>query len=114
MKMKLALISALAVTIFVVQEPASAQADPLKYERVQSRGRDNAKEKDRGSAIFKSLGKLQKNPRYRGKVLGTVIRPSARNSNKFVYEVRILRPDDRVVLVYIDPRSGRVIGDVLR
>lgn len=109
-----ALMVALALVIFAVPEPNSVLADPLKYQRAQDRRGDKAKGKDRGSAVFRSLGNIQNNPRYRGRVLGTHLRPAGRNSNGFVFEVRILRPDDRVILVYVDPRTGKVIGDVLR
>lgn len=55
-----------------------------------------------------SLARLQNNPRYHGRVLSTHIR---RQGGRALYEVRILRPDDRVILVYIDPNTGGVVGD---
>lgn len=55
-----------------------------------------------------ALSRLQNNPRYYGRVLGTHLRKSGRN---YVYEVRILRPDDSVVIVFISPKTGGVIGD---
>ncbi len=58
--------------------------------------------------IAETLSRLKNNPRYRGRVLGTHIR---RNGGKYLYEVRILRRDDRVILVYIDPETGGVVGD---
>ncbi|MCB2101810.1 MAG: PepSY domain-containing protein, partial [Rhodobacterales bacterium] len=61
-------------------------------------------------SLSSALQRLQQNPRYQGRVLGTHIRKSDQSSEGYVYEVRILRPDDRVVLVYVDP-NGRVIGD---
>lgn len=58
--------------------------------------------------IAGALSRLQNNPRYRGRILGTHI---MRDGSRYLYEVRILRPDDRVVLVYIDPETGGVVGD---
>ncbi|MGB0682350.1 MAG: PepSY domain-containing protein [Magnetovibrionaceae bacterium] len=62
----------------------------------------------RSADISGALSRLANNPKYRGRVLGTHIRNTRRG---FVYEVRILRPDDRVILVYIDPETGGVVGD---
>ena len=61
--------------------------------------------------ILNSLSRLQNNPNYAGRVLSTQLRNSSRGP---LYEVRILRSDDRVVIVYIDPRTGGVVGDTLR
>ena len=58
--------------------------------------------------IAGALSRLKNNPRYRGRILGTHVK---RNAGRYLYEVRILRPDDRVILVYIDPRTGGVVGD---
>jgi hypothetical protein len=58
--------------------------------------------------ITETLSRLKNNPRYRGRVLGTHIR---RDGSRYLYEVRILRRDDRVILVYIDPETGGVVGD---
>jgi len=58
--------------------------------------------------IAGALSRLKNNPRYQGRILGTHVK---RNSGRLLYEVRILRPDDRVILVYIDPRTGGVVGD---
>jgi len=55
-----------------------------------------------------TLSRLKNNPRYQGRVLGTHIK---RNNGGYLYEVRILRRDDRVILVYIDPETGGVVGD---
>jgi len=63
---------------------------------------------DRSRELSQSLSRLQNNPRYRSRILGTHIRETDRG---FLYEVRILRRDDRVILVYIDPRTGGVVGD---
>ena len=58
-----------------------------------------------------SLQRLQNNPRYQGRIIGTQIRRTERGP---VYEVQILRPDDRVIVVYIDPATGGVVGDSQR
>ena len=58
--------------------------------------------------IAGALSRLKNNPRYQGRILGTHVK---RNSGRLLYEVRILRPDDRGILVYIDPRTGGVVGD---
>jgi len=55
-----------------------------------------------------ALSRLKSDPRYQGRILGTHI---VSHSGRRVYEVRILRPDDRIILVYIDPRTGKVVGD---
>ena len=59
--------------------------------------------------ISNTLSRLKDNPRYDGRVLGTHLRHHAHG---YLYEVRILRRrDDRVILVYIDPETGQVVGD---
>lgn len=58
--------------------------------------------------IAGALSRLKNNPRYQGRILGTHVK---RNRGRLLYEVRILRPDDRVILVYIDPQTGGVVGD---
>jgi len=63
---------------------------------------------DSSREIAGALSRLKNNPRYRGRILGTHVK---KTNSGFVYEVRILRRDDRVILVYIDPQTGGVIGD---
>ena len=58
--------------------------------------------------IAGALARLKNNPRYQGRILGTHVK---QNGGRYLYEVRILRPDDRVILVYIDPQTGGVVGD---
>ena len=59
--------------------------------------------------ISSTLSRLTNNPRYDGRVLGTHLR---HHPHGYLYEVRILRRhDDRVILVYIDPETGQVVGD---
>jgi plasmid stabilization system protein ParE len=65
----------------------------------------------RGGDLSASLQRLQNNPRYQGRIIGTQIRRTARGA---LYEVQILRPDDRVIVVYIDPATGGVVGDSQR
>lgn len=62
----------------------------------------------RGGDLSGSIERLQNNPRYEGRIIGTQIRRTARGP---LYEVQILRPDDRVIVVYIDPATGGVVGD---
>jgi len=62
----------------------------------------------RGGDLSGSLERLQNNPRYQGRIIGTQIRRTERGA---LYEVQILRPDDRVIVVYIDPATGGVVGD---
>ena len=69
---------------------------------------DNAFAQSRGADLSNSLERLQNNPRYRGRVIGTQIRRTERGA---LYEVQILRADDRVIVVYIDPATGGVVGD---
>ncbi len=64
-----------------------------------------------GGDLSSSLQRLQNNPRYQGRVIGTQIRRTARGP---LYEVQILRADDRVIVVYIDPATGGVVGDSQR
>jgi hypothetical protein len=62
----------------------------------------------RGSDLSGALSRLQDNPRYQGRIIGTQIRRTERGA---LYEVQILRSDDRVIVVYIDPATGGVVGD---
>lgn len=70
---------------------------------------EKAPAQDASREIAETLSRLKNNPRYRGRVLGTHLR---RDGRDVLYEVRILRRrDDRVILVYIDPETGGVVGD---
>ncbi len=63
----------------------------------------------KSAAEFSSvLSKLKNNPKYQGRVLGTHLR---RSNNGYVYEVRIMRPDDSIIVVLVNPETGRVIRD---
>ena len=72
---------------------------PVNQAAAQARG---------GGDLSGSLERLQNNPRYQGRIIGTQIRRTAQGA---LYEVQILRPDDRVIVVYIDPTTGGVVGD---
>jgi len=58
--------------------------------------------------ISSSLARLQNIPQYQGRVLGTHLR---RSNGGYVYEVRILRDNDTVIIVFISPQTGSVVGD---
>jgi hypothetical protein len=62
----------------------------------------------RGGDLGSALSRLKNNPRYDGRILGTHI---VQRGGQSVYEVRVLRRDDRIILVYIDPQTGGVVGD---
>lgn len=57
-----------------------------------------------------SISRLKNNPNYRGRILSTHIREF---DGRSIFEVRILKKNDRIVIVYIDPETGGVIGDSL-
>ncbi|MEZ5668744.1 MAG: PepSY domain-containing protein [Alphaproteobacteria bacterium] len=59
--------------------------------------------------LFTILSNLQRNPAYQGEVLTTQPYYPRPGSPQFLYEVRILTPDDRIVIVYIDPMSGQIV-----
>ncbi|MBO6783361.1 MAG: hypothetical protein JJ899_08855, partial [Alphaproteobacteria bacterium] len=56
----------------------------------------------RNGDISGALDRLGNNPRYRGEIIGTQIRQTARGP---LFEVQVLRRDDSVIVVYIDPRT---------
>jgi hypothetical protein len=60
--------------------------------------------------LFAILSALQRNPAYAGQVLTTQPYYPDPNSQRFLYEVRILKPDDRIVIVYIDPMNGQIVS----
>ena len=64
--------------------------------------------KSASADLSNALSRLKNNPRYNGRVLGTHLRKTGKG---YVYEVRILRPNDSVVVVYISSETGGVIGD---
>jgi hypothetical protein len=60
--------------------------------------------------LFTILSQLQRDPAFAGQVLTTQQFYPDPNSGYFLYEVRILRPDDRIIIVYIDPMSGQIVS----
>ena len=54
-----------------------------------------------------ALGDALNRLRGQGQIVGTQLRGSGSNT---VYEVRLKRPDDRIEVLYIDPRTGRSVG----
>lgn len=58
--------------------------------------------------LQQSLKRLTNNPHYRGRVLGTRVVNTRRGK---LVEVRILKSNDRIIIVYLDPRTGGVVGD---
>ena len=69
-----------------------------------------AAQNDRAPALSTLLRRLQRDPAYQGRIVGThVVRPQ--RGTVFLYEVRILSPDDRIVIVYLDPETGAVVNN---
>ena len=60
--------------------------------------------------LFAILSALQQNPAYAGQVLTTQPYYPDPNSQRFLYEVRILKPNDQIVIVYIDPMTGQIVS----
>ena len=68
-----------------------------------------AAQSDRSPPLSDLLRRLQRDSDYAGRIIGThTVRPGSGGS-AFLYEVRILSPDDRIVIVYLDPRTGSVV-----
>ena len=86
------------LTLLIIILTTSLVAVPVPPAAAQSRGGD----------LSSALNRLQGNPRYQGRIIGTQIRRTERGA---LYEVQILRSDDRVIVVYIDPTTGGVVGD---
>lgn len=64
---------------------------------------------DRSPPLSDLLRQLQRNSDYSGRIVGThVVRPSS-GGQAFLYEVRILADDDRIIIVHLDPRTGAVV-----
>ncbi|NKB47725.1 MAG: hypothetical protein GKS02_00020 [Alphaproteobacteria bacterium] len=86
------------LALLIIFLATSLVAIPVQPAAAQSRGGD----------LSGALDRLQGNPRYQGQIIGTQIRRTERGA---LYEVQILRRDDRVIVVYIDPATGGVVGD---
>jgi len=61
--------------------------------------------------LFSILANLQRNPAFAGEVLTTQQYYPNPGSPRFLYEVRILRPDDTIIIVYIDPMTGQIVNN---
>ena len=64
-----------------------------------------------GPALSDALARLQRDPAYAGRIVGTHVLRAPSGSGAFLYEVRILSPGDRIIIVYLDPDSGAVVGN---
>lgn len=64
-----------------------------------------------GPALSDALARLQRDPAYAGRIVGTHVLRGPSDSGAFLYEVRILSPGDRILIVYLDPDSGAVVGN---
>ena len=58
--------------------------------------------------LQQTIKRLKNNPKYRGKILGTRRIQTAQGE---LVEVRILKTNDKIIIVYIDPQTGGVVGD---
>ena len=61
-------------------------------------------------ALFEALSRLQRDPAYAGRIVGTHI-VRAPGGEAFLYEVRIHSPEDRILIVHLDPASGAVVSN---
>ncbi len=93
----------LALAVVTATLAATAPAGPWG-------GNEAFAQEKRGRGLG-AIGALGKNPKYRGRVLGTHVFRTGPARDSFLYEVRILTPDDRVILVYVDPATGQVVRD---
>lgn len=62
----------------------------------------------KSAELSNTLSRLANNPKYQGRVIGTHLR---RSDSGYLYEIRILRPNDSVIVVLVNPQTGRVIRD---
>lgn len=68
-----------------------------------------AAQNERSPTLSDLLRDLQRDSSYAGRIVGThVVRPSS-GGQKYLYEVRILAADDRIIIVHLDPRTGAVV-----
>ena len=93
--------SILALTLCLAPVPAQAASASGTAAVVQSGG----------PALSEALARLQRDPAYAGRVVGTHVLRAPSGSGAFLYEVRILSPGDRIIIVYLDPDSGAVVGN---
>lgn len=72
-------------------------------------GGPTAAQDERAMPLSEMLRRLQRDDRYAGRIVGThTVRPP-NGGSAYLYEVRILSPSDRVIIVYLDPRTGAVV-----
>ena len=64
---------------------------------------------DRAMALSDMLRQLQRDSSYQGRIVGTHTVRAPNGGSTYLYEVRILSPNDRVIIVYLDPRTGSVV-----
>lgn len=68
-----------------------------------------AAQNERSLPLPDLLLQLQRDAAYKGRIVGTHTVRSGDGGSAFLYEVRILSPDDRIVIVYLDPGTGAVV-----
>ena len=68
-----------------------------------------AAQNDRTPPLSDLLRQLQRDPAYAGRIVGTHTVRSGDGGSAFLYEVRILSANDRIVIVYLDPGTGAVV-----
>ena len=68
-----------------------------------------AAQNDRSPPLSDLLRQLQRDSAYAGRIVGTHTVRSGDGGSAFLYEVRILSPNDRIVIVYLDPGTGAVV-----
>ncbi len=68
-----------------------------------------AAQNGRSPSLSDLLRQLQRDPAYAGRIVGTHTVRSVEGGSAFLYEVRILSADDRIVIVHLDPSNGAVV-----
>lgn len=68
-----------------------------------------AAQNGRSPSLSEMLGQLQRDSAYAGRIIGTHTVRSGEGGSAFLYEVRILSADDRIVIIHLDPRTGAVV-----
>lgn len=68
-----------------------------------------AAQNGRSPPLSDLLRQLQRDSAYAGRIVGTHTVRSDDGGSAFLYEVRILSADDRIVIVYLDPGTGAVV-----
>ena len=68
-----------------------------------------AAQNGRSPPLSELLRQLQRDSAYAGRIVGTHTMRSGDGGPAFLYEVRILSPNDRIIIVYLDPATGAVV-----